>query len=183
MFRDMSFNDKKILVITSCSAKKRQSSKLMQAIDLYNGGFFNQIKKFVKLHKFDLKIISAKYGLLSAKDKISNYNQRIKNNNDIFRLQKLVNPKLISEIPNYDRVLILMGGDYKQVIESLVNYKFVFFFDRRGIGGYKSLMTSLFKLDKKNLFKLLFQEKENTITIDTINKYLNNFQDLSNLKA
>lgn len=167
----MPIYNKKILVITSCSAKKKKES--MKAIDLYDGDFFRKVKKFVKLHNFDLRIISAKYGLLSPDDEIPPYNEKIKNSDDIVILQKKVFPKLRNIINKYDKILILMGEDYKNIIKPISNENFIYFFDNRGLGGYKSLLTHLLKMERRNLFKLLFYQNEKIITVDLIN---NNFK-------
>jgi len=171
----MSSKNKRILVITSCSAKKRSGSEPIKAIKLYNGGFFNQVKKFVKVHKFDLKIISAKYGLLSTEEIITEYNIRIKNNDDILKLQEKVIPKLKEIISNYDKILIFMGENYRKVIEPIKDERFLYFFDKRGLGGYKSLMTHLLKMYNKDLVKLLVQDKYKVITIDIIKEIFHNF--------
>ena len=51
----MTLKNKEILVLTSCSAKKKKNSKRMKAIDLYNGDLFNLVKKFVKIHNFNFR--------------------------------------------------------------------------------------------------------------------------------
>jgi len=170
----MPINNKKVLVITSCSAKKKKES--MKAIDLYEGDFFKKVKKFVKLHNFDFRIISAKYGLLSPDDEIPPYNEKIKNSDDIVILQKKIIPKLYNIINKYDKILILMGEDYKNIIKPISNENFIYFFDNRGLGGYKSLLTHLIKMERKNLSKLLFYQKEKIITVDLIKKYNNNYK-------
>ena len=162
----MAVMNKKILVLTSCSAKKKRNSKRMKAIELYDGDLFKLVKKFVTRYKFDLKIVSAKYGLISSEEKIEYYNKIIKDKNDIEKLKELVNPKLKKIVKDYLKVLIIMGEDYKKIIEPIKNEKFVYFFDKRGLGGYLSLMSQILKMKENDLFKLLFEEK--TITINLI---------------
>ena len=164
----MSLNDKKILIITSCSAKKKRFSKPVRAIDLYQGDFFKKVKKFALLNHFDLNIISAKYGLITSDKEINYYDVKIKNNDDIKNLKSKVIPKLKDLIINYDKILILMGSDYKKIIESVVNEKFIHFFDKRGLGGYLSLMNDLLQLNQEQLSKLLFKQKINPITTKLI---------------
>lgn len=167
----MSLNKKKILVITSCSAKKRRISKPIRAIDLYQGDFFKKVKKFAFLNQFALNIISAKYGLITSDKEINYYNVKIKNDNDIENLKPYVIPKLNSLMNNYDKILLLMGKDYKKIIESVVNEKFIHFFDKRGLGGYLSLMNDLLQLNQKQLYKLLFEQKSNPLTTKLIKSY------------
>jgi len=165
----MSIEDKDVLVITSCSAKKKETSIKIKAKDLYQGDFFKKVKKFALNNNFTLKIISAKYGLLSEDDKVLPYNKKIKSGEDINALRIIVVPELKKIINNYDKILLLMGEDYKKIIKPIIDDKFVFFFDERGLGGYKSLMTHLLKMNKKNLFKLIFEQKRKRITIELIN--------------
>ncbi len=169
----MSLNNKKILIITSCSAKKKRFSKPVRAIDLYQGDFFKKVKKFALLNQFDLNIISAKYGLITSDKEINYYDAKIKNNDDIENLKPNVIPKLNDLIDNYDKILLLMGKDYKKIIESesAVNEKFLHFFDKRGLGGYLSLMNDLLQLNQKQLYKLLFEQKCNPITAKLIKSY------------
>ena len=170
----MSFKNKKILVLTSCSAKKKKN--LTKAIDLYDGDFFKQVRKFVKRHNFDLRIVSAKYGLLSPGDKINPYNRRIENQQDIRKLQKKVNPELLKIIDEYDKILVLMGEDYKKIIKPISNDNMIYFFDKRGMGGYKSLMKNLLKIEKRQLYNILFKQELETITIDVIEKLSKKFR-------
>lgn len=170
----MILKNKEILILTSCSAKKKKTPERMRAIDLYNGDLFNLVKKFVKRNKFTFRIISAKYGLISPDEEIEYYNKKIENNEDIKKLQKLVNPKLNKLINNYDMILVIMGEDYKKIIDPLKNDKFIYFFDKRGLGGYLSLMTLLLKLEDNVLYKLILENK--IITVETINNLSNNFK-------
>ena len=71
-------------------------------------------------------------------------------------------------IKNYDKILLLMGSDYKKIIESVVNEKFIQFFDKRGLGGYLSLMNDLLQLNQEQLNKLLFKQKISSITTKLI---------------
>ena len=167
----MSLNNKKILVITSCSAKKKRFSKPIRAIDLYQGDFFKKVKKFALLNQFDLNIISAKYGLITSDKEINYYDAKIKNNDDIENLKPKVIPKLNDLIKNYDKILLLMGNDYNKIIESIVNEKFFYFFDKRGLGGYLSLMNDLLQLNQEQLYKLLFEQRSNPITAKLIKSY------------
>ena len=171
----MILKNKEILILTSCSAKKKKTPERMKANDLYNGDLFNLVKKFAKRNNFTFRIISAKYGLISPDEDIEYYNKTIENNEDIQQLQELVNPKLNKLLNNYDKILLIMGEDYKKILDPLKNDKFIYFFDKRGLGGYLSLMTQLLKLEEKILYKLIFENK--IITIETIKNLSNNIKD------
>ena len=159
----MSLKDKKILVLTSCSLKKRKSKEPLKANELYKGDFFMKVRDFAFKYDFDLKIISAKYALIDSDEKISFYNVRIKNQEDIERLRKMVGPKIKKIEPLYDKILLIMGEDYKKIIEPFRNDKFLNFFDNRGLGGYKALMKDLLSLTERNLYKLLFSQNNKEI--------------------
>ncbi|MHA1232446.1 MAG: DUF6884 domain-containing protein [Candidatus Helarchaeota archaeon] len=159
---------RKVLVITSCSKKKRNNAKNIRAIDLYEGDFFRLVVKFAKYNNFDLKIISSKYGLINPEDKISSYNMIIKSNESIQKLRERVIPKLKNIIKNYDKILLLLGANYRKVIEPIMTDKFITFFDKRGLGGYKSLINFLLKLNKKDLYKLIYKEWKDPLTINKI---------------
>ena len=81
----MTLKNKEILILTSCSAKKKKTPERMKAIDLYNGDLFNLVKKFVKRNNFTFRIISAKYGLISPDEEIEYYNKKIENN-ELFKI-------------------------------------------------------------------------------------------------
>ena len=165
----MSTIDKKILVITSCSAKKKDSKKPIKAINLYEGDFFKKVKKFALSNNFYLLILSAKYGILQPDDKILPYNKQIKNENDISALKEGLSSDLGNFLEEYDRILILMGEKYKKVLQEHKNSKFLEFFDKRGLGGYKSLMNKLLKMEQKKLLSLIFKKEVHVITIDLLN--------------
>ncbi|MHA1285123.1 MAG: DUF6884 domain-containing protein [Promethearchaeota archaeon] len=86
--KDFLPNGKKTLVITSCSSRKKHTTKKIDCYERYNGQLFNMIKKFVEKNQYDLLILSAKYGLLKPKDKINYYNKKIRNKEDIILLKK-----------------------------------------------------------------------------------------------
>ncbi len=173
------FQNKKILVITSCSAEKVKKKIKEKAINLYQGDFFKKVKKFVNLNDFDFRIISAKYGLLSPEEKILSYNKKIEKKEDIIKLREKINPKLNKLIDNYDKILLIMGKNYRNIIEPITNKKYVYFYDKRGLGGYKSLMKYLIKYQKKDLYKLIFEHKKNIITMDLLKQYNNKFANLT----
>lgn len=67
------------LLIQSCSNAKEHTDKAVPAIDLYDGYFFRIIKKAMREGqfdpKFDILIISAKYGVIEPEEKIHYYDR------------------------------------------------------------------------------------------------------------
>jgi len=174
----MSIQNKNILVLTSCSFKKKHVKSAIKAKELYEGDFFKKVKNFASLNNFDLKIISAKYGLVDSNDSISYYDLQIRKKSDIENLRKIVIPKMEKIIPLYDKILVIMGENYKKIVMSPSD-KFLFFYDNRGLGGYKALMNDLLRLNKKNLYKLLFYQDTKQIDINYIKKFKFKFKKLT----
>jgi cytoplasmic iron level regulating protein YaaA (DUF328/UPF0246 family) len=140
-------NQKKTLIITSCSKKKDQSRGEMKSAKRYCGQFFNLTQQFAYKNDYDLLIISAKYGLLRPDDMIENYDLRLNNQKEALQLRSKVIPQLkeIIKEENYDRIIIIMGKLYKKVIEDLVDERFVFLESKNGIFDYIRKMSQLNK--------------------------------------
>ncbi len=141
------------MIIAGCSQKKFNYAA--PAIELNQGQLFKSIKKLAKAHNFDLKILSGKYGLLDPNQIISPYNQKIRTKQDVLRVRRIITPKLIEIYRDYDLIIVMLGKKYLEVIEPLIDNKFLILYDRRGIGGYLSLFSKYNKLPKKRLLKEL----------------------------
>ncbi len=151
---------KKILVIAGCSYKKLLNPA--PAIDLNQGQLFKAIRKLTIQNNFDLKILSGKYGLLEPDQFIEPYNQKIKTRADIVRIREIINPKITQIWIDYDMIIVIMGKNYREVLKPFFNNKFYVVYDRRGIGGYKSLIANYLKLPTHQLLQELkkFQQLE-----------------------
>ena len=137
-------HDKKILVISGCTAKKLLYAA--PAKNLYQGVLFKKIKKLVTYNQLDFMILSAKYGLIYGNDIIKPYNKTLKNKNDILKLRKRVIPKLKVIELNYDLIIIIMGKKYRGVLSPLFNdNKYKMIYDQRGIGGLTAKLNKLIK--------------------------------------
>jgi len=143
----------KILVLTGCS--QRKLCYPAPAIELNQGQLFRGIKKLARSNNFDLKILSGKYGLLDSNEIISPYNQKISTKKDILRIRRKSFPKLFRAIERYDLIIVIMGKNYREVIEPVFNDKFIVIYDKRGIGGYLSLISRFNKLHTTQLLKEL----------------------------
>lgn len=168
----------KILIITNCSAKKRNYKT--KASDLYQGQLFKKVKKFARSNNFDFKIISAKYGLLNPYDIIEPYDKTISSKKDIFSLQKLVLPKFKNFLHLYDFIIVIMSFKYREII-NIANYSNVFYLvDQRGIGGYKNLISKLLKINISKVIEMLIKKKDFYITHNDI-KLIGNYK-IMNIK-
>lgn len=112
----------KTLLIQSCSASKKD--KPGPAIDVYDGYFYKIIGKALREdsvdENIDIKILSAKYGIIDSDYEISPYDQRMTEE----RAEEL-NPEIISQLKgelnsaNYDKIVVNVGKDYKKALEGL----------------------------------------------------------------
>lgn len=109
---------KKDLIIVSCSARKKKLKGFVKAWDLYDGVIYRVLKKNkIDLKKYDVKIISAKYGLLNIDDKIKYYDQKMDNNRALYlkeEISKKTN-KLFKK--NYNSIYICLGKIYLRTID------------------------------------------------------------------
>jgi len=145
----------KICIIAGCSQKKLNYPA--KAIDMNQGQLFKAIRKLAVRNHFDMKILSGKYGLLDANEVIEPYNQKIRNQKDVLRVRRQAIPKLLSIWEKYDVIIVIMGNNYRKVMEPLFDNKFLIIYDRRGIGGYLSLISTYNTLSTATLLKELEQ--------------------------
>lgn len=145
--------NKKICIIAGCSQKKLNYAA--PAHDLNQGQLFKSIKKLAIKNNFDLKILSGKYGLLDGIEIIGPYNQKIRTKKDISEIRSKVLPTLKYIWKKYDTIIVIMGKNYRIVLEPYLDKKFIIVFDKRGIGGYLSLLSRYNKLQTKKLMKEL----------------------------
>ena len=147
--------EKKYLIITSCSKRKGNSRTL--AKNLYKGQFFLGVKKLAENMKYDFYILSAKYGLIPSTKKISPYDQKIQNSNDLEILKEGINKTMNSILETYEKVILLMGSNYRKVFEDyLESPKLIYAVDHRGSGGFLQLIATLNRINlkrKNNIFK------------------------------
>lgn len=108
--------NKKYLLILPCSKKKKQVS-VARAIELYNGPFYQIIRKNYK-ENVDIFIISAKYGLINSNDFISLYDQMMTNERakELSETVKIDLEKIL-QLKDYDEIFISLGKTYMGALE------------------------------------------------------------------
>ncbi len=75
------------------------------------------------------------------------YDIKIKYKGNIERLKSTIIPELRTIQADYSRILVIMGKNYRRVIEPLFdNEKYIALIDPRGIGWYKNIITNLLKV-------------------------------------
>lgn len=112
------------LLLIACSSRKLHTSGLLPAIQRYDGVMYRVIRKARREGYFpenvDVKIVSAKFGLIDASTPIPDYDVRM----DRQRAEELrpeVEHNLRNMIPTqkYDELFINMGKTYLRAIGNL----------------------------------------------------------------
>ncbi|MCD6515794.1 MAG: hypothetical protein J7L07_12785 [Candidatus Odinarchaeota archaeon] len=103
----------RILVFTNCTAKKNESQKLLPAYQRYLASpVFKVFWENVYDLPVEIKILSAKYGLIDWSSRIPNYN---------YKMQKSDIPKFVKELKDklkrYDKIFFIGLGLYRKVVE------------------------------------------------------------------
>lgn len=68
------------LLILACSQRKKPGQRKLPAIERYDGPAFRVVRKYLRESDGDpirILILSAKYGLIAANEKIGNYDCRL----------------------------------------------------------------------------------------------------------
>lgn len=110
------------LLVQSCSARKQEVEQPVPALELYDGYFYRIIKNSAHYQEgtpdVDLRIISAKHGLLRPGEPIGYYEQQM-NTERAQQLRESIVPALRETVQEneYDRVVINLGKEYQQAIE------------------------------------------------------------------
>ena len=112
--------NKEYLLLLPCSKKKKRVP-IARAIELYNGPFYQIIRKNYQ-EKIDIFIISAKYGLINSNELISFYDQmmtteRAKELSGIIKMDL----EKILQIKDYDEIFINLGKKYMIALEESKN--------------------------------------------------------------
>lgn len=117
--------NKKLLLI-SCSAKKKKFQHLAPAIEVYDGPLFRMLRKIKRSRKcphLHVKIISAKYGLITPSTLINYYDKRITKEELLERNSALLSSLItLFRVYNYSEIFICLGKDYLSAISGFENY-------------------------------------------------------------
>ena len=119
-------NDKRRLLILSCSQRKHETRKLLPAIERYNGPLFFVLRRFLRecprqARQLDVYILSAAYGLIPGDFPTLWYDQKI-NASRVAELQPQVNTTF-SDIQrdNYTSICFALGRSYLKAFEGVQN--------------------------------------------------------------
>ena len=109
-------------LILSCTQAKRGDERLLPALDRYDGPTFRVVRRFLReadpaLWDVDLYALSARYGLISANQRIADYDQRI----TPARAAEL-RPEVLSRLrgilsKGYTEVFLSLSRSYLQAVD------------------------------------------------------------------
>jgi len=113
----------RFLMIIPCSKRKCDSvGSMIAAIDLYDGPFYRIIRKTFReqgeLNNLDIKILSAKYGLISSYEHIAYYDQKMTANR-AKELATSIKNILTNQLQrnDYREIFINVGKSYMLALE------------------------------------------------------------------
>ena len=150
----------KTLVIVTCVKEKLNGS--FKAEDLYISDLFKKMRHFVEINDYDWRIISAKHGLIDPEDIIESYEDEsldqfkllqgkqttnLKTKKDALR--QIIREQLEPILKDYNRIILMCGKNYRDVILPLLKEKKVvnYFKGTKGIGEIKQKLLT--DIDKK----------------------------------
>jgi hypothetical protein len=125
---DLSSLKGKVLVVIGCSKSKigYDHTVKRQAREMYTGSLFKAAREYANAKGFDYGIISAKYGYLHPDTVIEGYDKFLRTRADIETIRPQVNEALKSIRNHYDRVLVVGGKNYRQVLSEVTDPGFLY---------------------------------------------------------
>lgn len=148
---------KRKLLLIACSNRKRRDKRLLPAIERYDGVTYRVIRKAIREGYFpanvDIKILSAKFGLIDAQAPIPYYNQKMDkrraeelNLQVMRRLRRLVLRSIYSEIySNMGKVYLLAIDGLHDIVSAETQIKYA----KGGIGRKAKAMKEWLVASKK----------------------------------
>jgi hypothetical protein len=106
------------LLILSCSQRKRPDLILLPALERYDGPMFRMLRKFLRESPYkdfhpEVYILSAQFGLITAKQPIPNYDRHITPQRaSVLQPQILDQLRQILQQKQYKELFISVGKDY-----------------------------------------------------------------------
>ena len=112
---------KRLLIMACGKAKKDEPGK---AINVYDGPSFRTVRKYLRTgnNHLDVKIISAKYGLIDSKDKISPYD--LKMGAKSAKIYENIYGLDFQDLAlKYDEIFLLGGKNYQSIVPEELDIK------------------------------------------------------------
>lgn len=115
---------KTILIV---SASRRMKSKISPAKEMYEGPLFRVVRRFCEAKGYDYAIISPKHGLVLPEEPVEPYsNVDIADETVFRRLQDKVLSRLRDILPEYDRVIVVAGARYRELLKPVWDNRFTY---------------------------------------------------------
>jgi len=132
----------KVLVITGCTKEKLGYNAFIKvpAKQMYQGRLFKTVRKYCEIMRFDYAIISAKYGLIHPEETIEGYEKVLRTKEDIERIRPAVEERLRPLLKNYEKIVVVAGKQYREVLKNLWDERFVAI-KSRGYGDLCSIVN------------------------------------------
>lgn len=120
------------------------------AKDLFQGRLVRMVQKLCEQRGYDYRILSLKYGLLDPQEEVKPYKTKFGGsfgsefvrNKIISDVREKTIPKLSKILPNYDRVIVVAGEIYKNILEPVWNDKFEII-ESQGYGYLLSILRRM----------------------------------------
>jgi len=108
------------LLLLSCSQRKKFDEELLPAIDRYDGPAYHVLRRYLRQDStlsVDVRILSAKYGLIPANYYLPYYDRRLtKEQSDKLHYQVITELETVLSSKSYTNLLICLGRDYLETI-------------------------------------------------------------------
>jgi len=108
------------LLLLNCSQRKKFDEQLLPAIERYDGPAYRVLRRYLNQNltpSVDVRILSAKYGLISADYHLPYYDRRLtKGQVHELRHQVITELETILNRKSYTNLLICLGKEYLEVI-------------------------------------------------------------------
>jgi hypothetical protein len=109
------------LVILGCSQRKKQTSRLIPAIDRYDGPMFQVLRKHARDNPEaspDTFVLSGRFGLIAGQFPIPRYNRRLKQiDHSVFGEQLQTQLKRTIDECQPDRLFVSVGSSYWSLLK------------------------------------------------------------------
>ena len=117
----------RVLVITGCTKEKLgyNASIKAPAKQMYQGRLFKTVRHYCEAMGFDYVIISAKYGLILPDNIIGGYEKVLRTKEDVKNIQSQVEERLRPLLKNYERIIVIAGKKYREVLQDLWDDRFM----------------------------------------------------------
>jgi hypothetical protein len=142
----------KVLIITGCTKEKLGYTNSIKAAakKMYQGRLFRTVKEYAETMKLDYVIVSAKYGLIFPDDVIEGYEKFLQTKEDVERIRPLVEKRLKPILKNYEKILVIAGEKYREVLRNLWDERFITV-KSKGYGNLCSIIKKVIPNEKSLL--------------------------------